>query len=237
MKEFAYITDIHLDEQLPREIGVDTRNNFLRILADVSSRKITKIICEGDIGELSVNQWFFETLQPFELNLTLGNHDDFREVIQHFGKNLINGREEFYYSFEDEYFKIIFLDSSSYQISQNQFEWFETELKTDKHILLFVHHPILELNTVVDTQYPLKNRETIKLALLKSNRKTTIFCGHCHQPDERNERNITQFVTPASAYQVEKYPRIITTNSNSFGYRIVQIDGDQIDSEIVYLQN
>ncbi|NJM52815.1 MAG: hypothetical protein HC846_05120 [Blastocatellia bacterium] len=129
------------------------------------------------------------------------------------------------------------MDSSSYQISQTQIEWFEKELATNKQILLFVHHPILELNTAIDTEYPLRNREQIKLALLKSNRKTTIFCGHCHQPDERQEENIKQFVTPASAYQVEKDPRIITTDNGSFGYRIIQIEGNRINSEIVYFQN
>ncbi|NJM52816.1 MAG: hypothetical protein HC846_05125 [Blastocatellia bacterium] len=108
MKELAYITDIHLDEQYPGEIGVDTRNNFRRILSDINSRKIKRIICGGDIGESTSNKWFFETLKPYELNLSLGNHDTFAEVVKHFGENLIHSREEFYYSFEDEIFKSIF---------------------------------------------------------------------------------------------------------------------------------
>jgi hypothetical protein len=50
-KKIAYITDIHLDEQLPIDQGVDTRKNWEIILNDVSKKGIKEIIFGGDIGE------------------------------------------------------------------------------------------------------------------------------------------------------------------------------------------
>ena len=54
-KKIAYITDIHLDEQLPIDQGVDTRKNWEIILNDVSKKGIKEIIFGGDLGEKTVN--------------------------------------------------------------------------------------------------------------------------------------------------------------------------------------
>ena len=70
-KKFAYINDIHLDEQFPIDHGVDARKNWEIILNDVSKKGIREIIFGGDIGEKTVNKWFFESLQDYNFAINL----------------------------------------------------------------------------------------------------------------------------------------------------------------------
>ena len=237
MKKIAYTTDSHLDEQFPKEKGVDARQNWQRILDDVASKSINNIIFGGDIGEYTSNKWFFDSLADFKFNITLGNHDTFAEVIKHYKLASWVSTDELYYAFEDEFFKHIYLDSSTEKISATQFDWFKKALVTTKKILLFVHHPILKINTVVDERYPLKGREKIKSALHKIQNEITLFCGHCHTSDVRTEDNITQIMTTAASYQVEKNLEKIILNTEFFGYTIIEIERDKVNFEPIILKN
>ncbi len=235
MKRIAFLTDIHLAEQFPADHNVDPKRNWEKALADLHKRNIDEIVFGGDIGTGTSHQWFFETLQSFTVHLVLGNHDNFSEICRHYKP--LNDKEELYYCFEDECFKYIFLDSSSNAISSIQLAWLQQELKTGKSVLLFVHHPIIEINTAADRLYPLKNRKQVKAVLLESKVKITIFCGHYHMNDERAYLNIKQFTTQALSFQLEKNAAALTVNNTCYGYRIIQLEKHKIDTEIVTLNH
>lgn len=234
-KKIAYVTDIHLDEKFPKDQGVDTRKNWKIILNDISSRGIDEIIFGGDIGEKTANKWFFESLQNYTLAVTLGNHDYYNEVIKHYNLGVVEKQTELYYSQERDYYKCLFLDSSSGSISQEQFDWFKRELLTTKNIILFIHHPILAVDTEVDNRFALKERNRIKIELLNFKNNVIIFCGHYHFEDERNNDNIRQYITPASSYQVEKIPNEIKVNNDTFGYRIIELNEKGINMDLIML--
>lgn len=231
-QKIAYITDIHLDEKVPLDIGVDTRKNWKVILNDIASRGINKIIFGGDIGEKSANKWFFESLQNYSVSITLGNHDYYDEVIKYYSFGVVEKRTELYYSQEHAHYKCLFLDSSSGLISQEQFDWFKKELLTEKSIVIFIHHAILTVDVEVDKRYALKERDRIKAELLNIRNDVTIFCGHYHFEDERSSGNIRQYITPASSYQVEKLPHEIKVNNNTFGYRIIELNKEEINTDL-----
>jgi len=233
MKRIAYVTDIHLDEEFPEEMGIDTRRNWETILNDISSRGLTEIIVGGDIGEKETNKWFFESLRAYHIALTLGNHDYFDEVVKYYNASRNDGSTELYYSQEQEYHKYIFLDSSSEAISSKQLDWFKTELITTKPILLFVHHPILATGSQIDIQFSLEGREKLENELLNIKNEVTIFCGHYHCADERRKANVLQYITPASSYQVEQLPDEIKVNKDGFGYRIIELNKMEISTEVV----
>src|SRR5690349_17513832 len=153
MRTIAYITDIHLNEQYPKELGVDAEKNWQLILEDVKSRNVNEIIFGGDIGEASAHNWFFRSLEEFKWRITLGNHDVFREVLKSAPAHSSVDNPELYYSDETTFLKYIFLDSSSSEISPLQLMWLEEQLKTGKKIILFLHHPILAVETAVDKLY------------------------------------------------------------------------------------
>ncbi|HNP19408.1 MAG TPA: metallophosphoesterase [Fulvivirga sp.] len=230
----AYITDLHLDEQFPKDHGVDARKNWQRILKDVALRNVDKIILGGDIGENSAHQWFFESLNEYDWDITLGNHDQFPEVIKYVIKNNkeINASEH-YYSKKDDYFNYLFLDTSLEKISTQQFNWLENEIAERKKIIIFVHHPILSVDTEVDRKYPLYGRKKIENLLHNCGQKVIIFCGHYHMADQSTSNNIEQFITPASSVQLVKNTKELVLSGEVFGYRIIEIDKDQIQSKVI----
>lgn len=236
MKTIAYLTDTHLDETAPAKHGADERHNWQLALADLSARKIDMVVFGGDIGEFSAYPGFFEALSDYPfVHVTPGNHDTSHHVRQ-FYPEMSHSESGFYHSKEQDGLKWIFLDSSTDKISPEQIEWFERELKDrDKDVLLFIHHPILRVDTPVDKKYPLQNRDAIKTLLLRFPRKVTVFCGHYHIEDTASEANITQYVTPAISYQIKKGTNAIEGDASYFGYRIIEIDERRIETEVIIL--
>ncbi|KAA1244387.1 metallophosphoesterase [Aquimarina sp. RZ0] len=232
-KKIAYVTDIHLDEPFTIDQKVDARKNWNIILDDISSRGIDEIILGGDIGEKTANKWFFESLQNYTIAITLGNHDDYNEVIKYYNDGVVRERGALYYSKELSYYKLLFLDSSSDSIDQEQFDWFTKELTTSKKIVLFIHHPILAVDAEIDKHYALKGRDLIKNKLVSFDNDVTIFCGHYHFEDKRNISNICQYITPASSYQVVKTPNLISITNKTFGYRIIELTKKKVHTNLV----
>jgi len=233
MKNIAYITDIHIDEAFPRNLGVDARKNWEILLSDVKERGIKEIVFGGDMGEKETNQWFFESLNDFELSVTLGNHDEFSEVIKHFSHAALAGRDELFYSFHSDDFNWVYLDSSSESISQQQLSWLENTLQKGEDVLLFIHHCIFPVQSAIDQKHYLRNREKLQEILIKSELSITIFCGHYHMADEQQIGKIRQIITPAASYQVVKAASPIQVKGDAFGYRVIKLDGSDITTEVV----
>ncbi|HVK97541.1 MAG TPA: metallophosphoesterase [Flavisolibacter sp.] len=233
MRTIAYITDVHLDEPFILLNGAHPRENWKKILDDVRNRQIKEVVFGGDIGEKISIPSFFQSLADFEWKITLGNHDKYSDVIEYFKEFSVDGSELFY-AIDDDNFRYIFMDSSSDQISQNQLQWLSEQLVTDKKLILFIHHPVLEVDTYVDAKYPLKNRIDVISILHTSNKKCLLFCGHYHTEDERSNGNIKQFITPAASYQITKHTDSLRMDTSSFGYRIINIHDDgRIDSQVI----
>ncbi len=235
-KKIAYLTDSHLDEQFPKDHGIDARENWNRVLQDLKERNMEEVVFGGDIGSPESNEWFFSTLKDFQLSLTPGNHDTFDELSKHLSTGANQHTREFYYSKEDANYKYLYLDTSSGRISQNQIEWTERELVSDKKIVLFIHHPVIPVPSEMDLQYPLGNRENLSEALKNSDKALTLFCGHYHFDDTRIEENITQIITPSTCFPVEKIIGEVKVITDEFGYRIIEFDQEKISSELIMLK-
>ena len=237
MRTIAYITDLHLDESFPKQHGVDAANNWRLILDDVRRRGIGEVVCGGDIGELSAYSKFFDSLTDFKLYVTPGNHDQSVEVLKHYTLPELTSKSAVFGSHDDEHFKYIFLDTSNTWLDDEQFRFLLSALKTEKKVLLFMHHPLLAVNTPVDRLYPLYGRERIVEQLLRHKKEVLVFCGHYHVSDERVQGNITQYVTPAVSFQIVKEAESLQVHNNYFGYRIISVDKDRVTTEILTYKN
>lgn len=238
MKTIAYLTDTHLNETGPGEHGADAHKNWELALSDLDLRVFDRVIFGGDIGEYSAYPEFFKALADYDLMVTPGNHDTSAHVRQFFGERFHHSQSGFYHSEEDDDVLWLFLDSSTDKISQEQLDWVQSVLaQSDKAVLLFIHHPILAVDSYVDRKYPLdpESRQILKNLLLDYGKPVTIFCGHCHVEDATTENNIRQFVTPAVSYQIKKGTPEIEGDSTYLGYRLIYIDGANIDSEVIVL--
>jgi 3',5'-cyclic-AMP phosphodiesterase len=231
MKQIAFITDVHLNEQFPLDNQVNPTSNFETVLQDMANRNITNIIFGGDIGEASAHEYFFEKLKPFSLQLMLGNHDKYKDVSRYY----INGNnaDELFYNKEDGDYIYIFLDTSSDSISTQQLAWLQTQLSTTKKILLFIHHPILAVDTFVDNLYPLQNRKELADLLFASQKQITIFCAHYHINHEQSINNITQIITQSLSFQLVQNKTALQIDNKNFGYRIITFFKGTIETEIV----
>lgn len=222
--KIVYLTDSHIDEPAPQKHGADARQNFEHTLAEVEKAEPNLVIFGGDIGTPESHSYFFESLAKFNLKLVLGNHDLATEVSRHYPEKLKEG--ELFYSFTEADHTFVFLDSSSDRISHLQLAFLKAQVESAERILLFIHHPVLAVDSPVDLKYPLTNREDVKQILFDSGKPVGIFCGHNHCEDETSEANITQYLTPAISYQILKHTRKIVGDVSYFSYRMIHLSPD-----------
>jgi 3',5'-cyclic-AMP phosphodiesterase len=247
-KVIAYFTDAHLGQKLAFDGGIagnkmryddepeEHKENLLLVLDDIARRGIEDVVFGGDIGTRASNAWFFATLKNYGLspNIVLGNHDHIGEVRRHYD---CGTSDELTYAHEDAQAKYIFMDSSSNAVSARQLQWVAGELEAEKQILLFVHHPILAIDTPVDkTGAALQERDKVKAVLQTAKTHITMVCGHYHMNDETSDGNIRQFTTPAVAYQISKDAVDINIDEDHIGYRLIKIDGANITTEVVMFE-
>ena len=234
-RSIAHITDLHLGEQLPADHGVDANKHWERLLQDVVNRGVQEIMYSGDLGEIESAPWFFETVRQSKLkfDMVLGNHDAFSEMREYYNHPMNQNESELYYSTESQDLSCIYLDSSTGKISQAQLFWLKNQLTSKKRIVLFTHHPVLDCGTILDEQFSLENRTEVFDVLSAHDKSVTIFCGHFHMDDYQTLGNIEQFVTPAGCFQLHKHKTEIQIDNTWFGYRIIQIDGADISSEVI----
>jgi Icc protein len=235
LKRIAHITDTHIDDPTALDRGIDPRNNLHAILEHIADIGIDEIVFTGDIGMPGTYNWVFEQLSRYSpaFKITLGNHDELPEALQHYSNTKSAGKDGLYYAHEDDVYKYIYMDSSAGEISDVQLQWLEAEATTLKKVILFIHHPILGFETGMDKTYPLQNRDSVNEILQQCKQEVTVFCGHYHMPDKRTDRKVTQYITPAVSFQVKKHSPVIDINVASFGYRIITLTSDSVKSTLV----
>ncbi len=236
MIKIAHITDIHIEHQFPKQHGVDAMQNWEMLLADVKSRKVDLLVFGGDIGETSMFPYFFESLDRIGIpyHIVLGNHDKYEEVKVHLKTNSSLNENELFYTFHDDEHQFFVLDSSIGKLSNLQQDWFLSALG-QSHLfpVVFVHHPLLAVPTRVDIDFPLLKRKSLVKKMAKSNHQIALFCGHYHTESHLSQNKINQFVTPSGAFQILQNTDTIQVDPHEFGYRIIQIDKGQIQTEII----
>lgn len=237
MTIFAQITDLHIDNEDPDLKQIDTRANALAVLEVIQKQNIERLIVTGDIAESSSGMsWFLDQVnqRKFKFDLILGNHDDPQSYLE----NNRSGRAKPYYSVQVEGFLFLFLDSANNWIDQEQLVWIDEQLSQTKlAVLIFVHHPVLNCgDSTMDKKYPLKNREEVLKILTKANQKIAIFCGHYHREEIVEDRNIIQYVTPSTFYQIKKYSAELEVESEAIGYRILSIEHGNYETKVKYLE-
>jgi Icc protein len=236
LTRIAHITDSHLDEELPTKIGVKTRRHLEIVLDDIKKENINQIIFTGDIGEGKGVSYFLEQLKSFSLSITLGNHDAFSEISEYYTTGIHVESQKLYSSIEKDNLKYIFLDSSADIVDEEQLHWLQKELISSKSILIFIHHPVIGLQLKVDEIGGLKNRDKLLHILENCKKDVTLFCGHYHMESEILYKNIKQYITPAVSFQIEKLKNKIELNTESFGYRIIEIKNNNITSKVQFFK-
>lgn len=233
-RSFAFVTDMHLDDAFTRSQQVPAREDLLLLLQEIAGKGIREVVIGGDIGEPSAHTFLFDALKQYtpEYNIILGNFDKLEDVRLHYSPpGLVDGT--MCYSEDKDGFRYIFLDTASEVMTGAQLQWLEAELKTAGKVLLFLHHPVVEIPVFLDGLQPLQGREKVKALLLDHPHAVYIFCGHLHITDQRQEKNLYQTVTPATGAQFVKEATEVQVDPSYFGYSIVTITGDEVKTEVI----
>lgn len=235
LKKIAHITDLHLDESFPFKDKTAARKRFDKVLESIIANGINHVICTGDIGENEGIPYFFDQLKKMDLSITLGNHDSFEKITPYYGSGADYDSEKIYKSEIEGHFKFIYLDSATGTVDTRQLEWLKEELKASTPIVIFMHHPIIGLDLKVDEIGKLKNRDALISILEAVPNSITVYCGHYHMESTLVHQNITQHITPAVAFQIEKDPSEIKIDTTTTGYRVLRLENGQLSSEVIIL--
>jgi len=250
-RKIAFITDTHLNQQLVHSNDFDSDKMSYRplggahyphletILADIKEKNITEIIFGGDIGSIDANKLFFETVEKTgtSFSIILGNHDKFTEVRKYYKEpGVFDDTLDF--SKEDHFFKYIFIDSSAGMLQNKQLDWIAGSLKTSRSVIVFIHHPLLEIPAQLEKiGAALKNRDEVLNVLHTAASPVTVFCGHYHLDDEIKRASVHQYCTIAASYEIGKEKDRISTYPDSFGYRIIELDRDEMTTTTVHFKS
>ncbi len=98
--------------------------------------------------------------------------------------------------------------------------------------VIFIHHPLLKVNTRVDIDYSLQNRDDIVTLLNSFDKQFQVFCGHYHTEDYSSHQNIEQYVTPSAAFQFPQATDQIMFDTSKFGYRLIRLDSNTVETNI-----
>ena len=228
MGKVAFITDLHLLEKNVEKKGVNTIQNWKTVLKDVKKRDLKRIILGGDLGEKESLSKLFLDIEEFDYQYVLGNHDHIKNFEKFDSKT--EDKEHLFYHSKIKNFDCIFLDTSSHKLNNKQQEFLKNWLQNAINATIFIHHPVLEIGTWMDENYPLKNRKEVEEIINEVGKKVTLICGHYHRHHEKYTNFIRQIIAPAISYQIP-YGQNYEKDISNFGYLILDFSENELHFE------
>lgn len=250
MTLIAHFTDAHLGQRPTIDRNVDGgRMQYDRVpdehgrrldnvLDDMVRRGVSAAVFGGDIGLGESVAGFFDRLKalPLAMSIVLGNHDTHDDVVRHWRPAVSAVDRRLCYSRPGGPWRSIVLDTSDNAIGEAQLAWIADQVDGAERIALFMHHPLLAVDTPVEhAGAALRDRQQLTSLLVQTGSEVVVFCGHYHMVDDAREANIRQLMSPAVSYQIIKRADRITLDSSTYGYRLIDLSGVEIRTEVVLL--
>ncbi|GJL72112.1 MAG: 3',5'-cyclic adenosine monophosphate phosphodiesterase CpdA [Nitrosomonas sp.] len=243
MLKIAQITDLHIGWEGEETYGVDVRQNFLSVLADLQTHKPDHLVVTGDLcyldGRAGIYQWIKEKLDDTGLSYEVlsGNHDDPKILAEVFGLQSDLKDGELFYSRNWEDHHIIFLDTTTGVVSDAQLVWLEDQVaKLSGTALVFMHHPPLLAGVqFMDRNHPLHNGSAVRDILNSYGDIVHIFTGHYHAARSIQEKRLCVNITPACYFQINPFADDFAVDHYRIGYRWIEWTGEQFRHSVRYL--
>ncbi len=239
----AQITDLHVGKEGEDTHGVDVRANFLKVLNAACALQPDELMLSGDFcystGESEIYDWIYPFLEKTGIpyRVISGNHDDPVLLAKAFGLESLLKDGALYYRADYGQFPALFLDTTTYEVSQTQLNWLEAQLATHAgDWLVFIHHPPLLAGVrYMDENYPLKNHEAVLSVLQQHTGHIHAFCGHYHADRVVSAGNVTVYVTPSCFFQINPYAEAFTIDHYQIGFREIEFKNGQLLTTVRYL--
>jgi Icc protein len=247
MLRIAHITDTHISKEKQTLDGIDTREQFLRILKEIETREVDLIIHTGDVsfpeGSRTVYTWVKNILEETEIPylLTPGNHDDPFMMQEIFNVQDLPAKVITTGAVAMKGQSLMFLDSSSERLTMKQLLWLKREIEIEEdQLFLFQHHPPCTCGVkVMDEKYPYKTPQLIQKNLKQTERSIILFCGHYHIEKELSlsTPDLKVFITPPTFGSIDPDSEIYHIKDQRPGWREIRIESQQlVNTSCHYLQ-
>ena len=181
MQKICFITDLHIDTDDNKPMGIDTKQHFLNILEKaVQHNDYDLIILGGDLchrtGDESTYKWVYNQISNTGINYLVipGNHDTSVMLASAFHESQHIHNDELYFTHQIEHYKALFLDSSLGSFSTQQWLWLRDQIQENgDEVLIFMHHsPIQAHSKHMEPKYMFRQTENLKryaICILKRN--------------------------------------------------------------------
>ena len=224
-----HITDLHVPEDGSAPEFDHVKVNIRSQLDFVSSQSPDLLVITGDLGMTDASRyacdWIKDQLPDIPTVVIPGNHDDPEMIQEVFGD--WRGSRDF------ETCSLLFLDSSSFYVSEDQLNTLST-FDPNKLGILFLHHPPCSVGDgFMNRNQSLKNIDETSAAIGNS-KVQHVFCGHFHNEAHIQADGFELYLTPSPAFQVSLTNPEFESEDFVPGVRVIDI-GEAGVSEMVYL--
>lgn len=242
----AQVSDTHINRLAEpiRVTGVNPRDQFLAVLRILAARPLDLLVLSGDLalsaGEMEAYIWLKQALStfPYPYVIMPGNHDDAATMVSVFA--LPDGDYQegmLYFQRTVKGRRLIFLDTSSYQLPRVQLDWLRQQLAHEREpALLFIHHPPLLCGCCfMDTCYPLRNIDEVWPVLRELNPIRHIFCGHYHATRTVMRDGKYVHVTPSTMMQIDADTPHFAIAHTQPGWRIIEWHDSEVHTYVEFV--
>lgn len=244
------ITDTHLfagkDETL---LGVNTWASFDAVLQAISAspRHYDLIVATGDLAQdhtVEAYQHFAEGIArlPAPCVWLPGNHDFQPAMFSTLAETRIADQK---HVLVGDHWQIVLLDSQVFGVphgllSDYQLEWLEKTLALEpqRHTLVLLHHHPLPSGCTWLDQHSLRNSHMLEAVLQQYPLATTLICGHIHQDLDLDWNGRRLLATPSTCVQFKPHCTNFTIDSESPGWRWLDLLPDgTVETEVERLNS
>lgn len=227
------LTDCHLGLDCAFNLaGVNTHDTFSQVLSAVSaSRPSSFVFVTGDIaceGAEESYQLFSEMMVSNQLDYSWlpGNHDDFQQMQKMIPEPFVKAKE-----FGE--WVVISLVSSVPGKVNGELSAYELQELSDlleqyknRFILLFVHHPPVDIHCQWLDEQRISNSEKLGEVIGSHKKVKAIFTGHVHQESKTNWFGVPVFTTPSTCFQFTGNSATFDISDQPPGYRWIELYSD-----------
>lgn len=239
-----HINDLHVPREGENTYGIDVKDNVLRIFERLKSMEADLLVINGDLafstGDEGIYLWIKDQLKtlPFPFFITSGNHDDPVLLSKVFQLDAHLSEGELFYDQLIGDNHLLFLDSTTALVSEQQLTWLETKLSNIPfEAFIFMHHPPLKVGVpYMDNNHSLKNMEVVQDLLLKHPGHLYIFSGHYHVEKMVQLENLTVLVTPSCFFQIDQFEEAFKVDHTRIGLRDIRWEEGIFRSAVHYLE-
>ncbi|MFN8339137.1 MAG: metallophosphoesterase [Saprospiraceae bacterium] len=242
----CFVTDLHIDQPGIFPLGLDTQDQFLKVLDHIKGQNYDVIILGGDLcnktGDEAIYQWISAQIADIQVPVFAisGNHDTSTLLADSFGLSQYMNAGELFYTKIIEGIEFIFLDTSAGKMSDQQ--WALLAQKIDscdgRNLFVMMHHPpIIAGSAHMEPKYQFEQMDRFKSLTLKySHKQFHVFCGHYHLERTIVSDNVTVYISPSTFVQIDPNYMEFRPFMPYFGYREVILDDDgKIMTNVMYM--